>query len=84
MRWGLVPFWAKDIKFGFSNTNRAGGIESKSAFREAFQRRRRLVPVDNFKKTAVWLGEGQRTRISCSRAIRTPRGRDSESTHNHD
>jgi putative SOS response-associated peptidase YedK len=31
MRWGLVPFWAKDIKVGF---------------REAFQRRRCLVPVD--------------------------------------
>jgi putative SOS response-associated peptidase YedK len=32
------------------------GIESKPAFREAFQRRRCLVPVDNFyewKKTAV-------------------------------
>ena len=21
MRWGLVPFWAKDIKVGFSNIN---------------------------------------------------------------
>jgi putative SOS response-associated peptidase YedK len=55
MRWGLVPFWAKDIKVGFSNINaKAEGIESKPAFREAFQRRRCLVPVDNFyewKKT---------------------------------
>src|SRR6478672_1438704 len=48
MRWGLVPFWAKDIKVGFSNINaKAEGIESKPAFREAFQRRRCLVPVDN-------------------------------------
>jgi putative SOS response-associated peptidase YedK len=55
MRWGLVPFWAKDIKVGFANINaKAEGIESKPAFREAFQRRRCLVPVDNFyewKKT---------------------------------
>ena len=49
MRWGLVPFWAKDIKVGFANINaKAEGIETKPAFREAFQRRRCLVPVDNF------------------------------------
>jgi hypothetical protein len=45
MRWGLVPFWAKDIKVGFSNINaKAEGIEGKPAFREAFQRRRCLIP----------------------------------------
>ena len=57
MRWGLVPFWAKDIKVGFANINaKAEGIENKPAFREAFRQRRCLVPVDNFyewKKTAV-------------------------------
>jgi putative SOS response-associated peptidase YedK len=50
-----VPYWAKDIKVGFANINaKAEGIESRPAFREAFQRRRRLVAVDNFyewKKT---------------------------------
>jgi putative SOS response-associated peptidase YedK len=57
MRWGLVPFWAKDTKVGFANINaKAEGIEGKPAFREAFQRRRCLVPVDNFyewKRTAT-------------------------------
>ena len=49
MRWGLVPFWAKDIKVGFANINaKAEGIETKPAFREAFARRRCLVPVDCF------------------------------------
>jgi putative SOS response-associated peptidase YedK len=49
MRWGLVPFWAKDIKVGFANINaKAEGIESKPAFREAFQRRRCLIPFDCF------------------------------------
>jgi len=56
MRWGLVPFWAKDIKVGFSNINAmAETVDTKPAFREAFQRRRCLVPVENFyewKKTA--------------------------------
>ena len=57
MRWGLVPFWAKDLKVGFANINaKAEGIEDRPAIREAFQRRRCLVPVDNFyewKKTGA-------------------------------
>jgi putative SOS response-associated peptidase YedK len=57
LRWGLIPYWAKDIKVGFANINaKAERIESKPAFRKAFERRRCLVPVDNFyewKKTAT-------------------------------
>jgi len=53
MRWGLVPFWAKDIKVGFANINaKAEGIETKPAFREAFRQRRCLLPVDNFYEWA--------------------------------
>ena len=49
VRWGLVPFWAKDIKVGFANIKaKAEGIEGKPAFREAFQRRRCLVPSITF------------------------------------
>ncbi len=49
MRWGLVPFWAKDIKVGSSNINaKAEGTERKPAFREGFQWWRCLVPVDKF------------------------------------
>ena len=52
-----MPFWAKDLKVGFANINaKAEGIETRPAFREAFQRRRCLVPVDNFyewQKTAA-------------------------------
>jgi putative SOS response-associated peptidase YedK len=57
MRWGLIPYWAKDIKIGFSTINaRAEEVDIKPAFREAFQRRRCLVPLDSFyewKKTAT-------------------------------
>jgi putative SOS response-associated peptidase YedK len=43
MRWGLVPYWAMDIKVGFANINAKGeGIETRPTFREAFQRRRCL------------------------------------------
>src|ERR1700739_2768776 len=53
MRWGLVPFWAKHFKVGFSNINAMPEtVDTKPAFREAFQRRRCLVPVDNFYEWA--------------------------------
>ena len=49
LRWGLVPFWAKDAKFGYSTINaRAEEAASKPAFREAFKKRRCLVPADAF------------------------------------
>ena len=36
-RWGLVPYWAKDIKVGFANINaKAEGIENRPVFRDAF------------------------------------------------
>jgi putative SOS response-associated peptidase YedK len=49
MRWGLVPFWAKDPKFGYSTINaRAEEAASKPAYREALKKRRCLVPADAF------------------------------------
>src|SRR6266851_5728111 len=49
MRWGLVPYWAKNLKIGFSTINAmAETIDTKPVFREAFARRRCIVPVDNF------------------------------------
>jgi putative SOS response-associated peptidase YedK len=49
MRWGLVPFWAKDAKVGYSTINaRAEEAASKPAYREALKRRRCLVPADAF------------------------------------
>jgi len=49
MRWGLVPFWAKDAKFAYSTINaRAEEAPTKPAYREAFKKRRCLVPADAF------------------------------------
>ncbi len=40
-RWGLIPFWAKDPKVGYSTINaRAETVATKPAFREAFKKRR--------------------------------------------
>jgi putative SOS response-associated peptidase YedK len=54
MRWGLIPYWARDLKTGFSTINAmAETVDSKPVFREAFKRRRCLVPVDNFYEWQV-------------------------------
>ncbi len=49
LRWGLIPSWAKDPKIGVQCINaRAETISEKPSFREAFQKRRCLVPADGF------------------------------------
>jgi putative SOS response-associated peptidase YedK len=49
LRWGLIPFWAKDAKFGYTTINaRAEEVASKPAYREALKKRRCLVPADAF------------------------------------
>ncbi|MGQ9861903.1 MAG: SOS response-associated peptidase [Thiobacillaceae bacterium] len=49
MRWGLVPHWARDASIGQRLINaRAETVAKKAAFREAFRRRRCLIPADGF------------------------------------
>jgi putative SOS response-associated peptidase YedK len=49
MRWGLVPSWAADPTIGSRLINaRAETLTVKSAFKEAFKRRRCLVVGDGF------------------------------------
>lgn len=49
VRWGLVPFWAKDIKIGSRLINaRAETVADKPAFRRAFRQRRCLLPADGY------------------------------------
>ena len=49
MRWGLVPFWAASEKHGLSTINaKAEEVATKPMWREAFRRRRCLVPADAF------------------------------------
>jgi putative SOS response-associated peptidase YedK len=50
MRWGLIPSWAKDVRIGYSTFNaRAEGIDSRAAFRGAWNAARRcLVVADGY------------------------------------
>ena len=49
LRWGLVPFWAKDESIGDRLINaRSETAAEKPSFREAFKARRCLIPADGF------------------------------------
>ena len=56
MRWGLIPYWSKDTsrsgagsKVGSSSINaRSETITTSALYREAFRRRRCLVPASGF------------------------------------
>jgi putative SOS response-associated peptidase YedK len=58
MRWGLIPYWAKDVSIGSRMINaRAESCVDKPAFSEALVKRRCLVPADGFYE---WQRSGSR------------------------
>ena len=49
LQWGLVPFWAKDPTIGRRLINaRLDSVAEKPAYREAWRRRRCLIPASGF------------------------------------
>jgi putative SOS response-associated peptidase YedK len=49
VRWGLIPFWAKDPSIGSRMINaRSETAADKPAFRQAVRRRRCLIPASGF------------------------------------
>jgi putative SOS response-associated peptidase YedK len=55
MRWGLIPWWADDPAIGSRHINaRAETIAEKPVFREAFAKRRCLLPADGYYE---WYGK---------------------------
>ena len=48
-RWGLIPRWAKDPSIGVKlNNARAETLSGKASFRDAYFRRRCLIPANGF------------------------------------
>jgi putative SOS response-associated peptidase YedK len=49
LKWGLIPSWAKDISIGAKLINaRSETVADKPSFREAFKKRRCIIPADGF------------------------------------
>ncbi len=49
LRWGLIPFWAKEASGGARMINaRAETVAVKPAFRRAFAKRRCILPADGY------------------------------------
>src|SRR5579864_429767 len=49
MRWGLIPYWAKDPSIGLKTINAMSETAAeKPAFRDAMRGRRCLIPADGF------------------------------------
>jgi putative SOS response-associated peptidase YedK len=49
LRWGLIPYWCQDPKGGRKPINAKGeSVHSLPTFREAYRRRRCILPVDGF------------------------------------
>src|SRR5215218_8092506 len=70
-RWGLIPHWSTGLKAGSRMFNaRAESLTSSPAFRDAFRRKRCLVPVDGFYE---WQRDGARRQpFWIARADRQP------------
>ncbi len=71
LRWGLVPFWAKDPSIGNRMINaRAETVAEKPSFRSAYKKRRCLILADGFYE---WRKEGDgKTPYFISRADGSP------------
>jgi putative SOS response-associated peptidase YedK len=56
MRWGLVPYWVKDLSMGAKLINaRSDSLAEKPAFRDALVKRRCIIPASGFFE---WQGSG--------------------------
>jgi putative SOS response-associated peptidase YedK len=77
MRWGLVPWWAKDPGVGTRLIHaRAETLDTTKAYAEAFQCRRGLVIVSEFYESRhltatkrephrIWSGDGKPVGLAC-------------------
>jgi putative SOS response-associated peptidase YedK len=47
MRWGFIPYWARDARIGYSSINaKCETVTTGAIFRDAIKRRRCLIPAD--------------------------------------
>jgi putative SOS response-associated peptidase YedK len=57
LRWGLIPYWAKEASIGNRMINaRSESVAEKPAYRWSFRKQRCLIPADGFYE---WKKEGK-------------------------
>jgi putative SOS response-associated peptidase YedK len=86
LRWGLIPYWAKDPKIAYKTINaRAESVDTAPSYQQAFKKRRCLIPVDTFYewKKVGWREDSVRNRHEgrFSVRFRRPVGRLERSCH---
>ncbi|MBK8285632.1 MAG: SOS response-associated peptidase [Ahniella sp.] len=55
LRWGLIPAWARDTRIASQTINaRAESVADKPSFRQAYRKRRCLVPQSGYYE---WIGD---------------------------
>lgn len=63
LHWGLVPAWAAEPRTAYRTINaRAETVAEKPTYRQAFRRRRCLIPADGFYE---WQKRGKRSQPYC-------------------
>lgn len=65
MKWGLVPYWSKTPRAGFSSINaRADKLSSSGAWREPWKHRRCLIPANFFYEWEPLTKDEEKKKIS--------------------
>jgi len=73
LHWGLVPFWAKDPSVGNRMINaRAETLADKPAYRNAFKKRRCIIPADGFYEWQKIAGQKHKQPMYMHRADGEP------------
>lgn len=73
LRWGLVPFWAKELKIGAKMINaRSETVFEKPAFRAAAKSKRCVIVADGFYEWKAVVGQQKKQPYLVQRQDRAP------------
>src|SRR3972149_7216657 len=69
MRWGLIPFWAKEASIGYKMINaKAETVHEKPSFRKSFKEKRCLVLADGFYE---WTKKDKKNKVPFRFVLKT-------------